>query len=131
MKKLHKIFTPQILGISCVWESPVYSGIWTYYDDFGWVFDQMYAFFSISLLSSRGRNFANTYSISKILYVLKSYDPNSFISDTFDVIRSRYHTENHRCRWANFSKIHLHHPIYSIINIPSEKIKQMIVENIQ
>ena len=30
----------------------------------------------------------------KILHVLKSYDLTAFISDTFDVIRSRYHTEN-------------------------------------
>ena len=29
-----------------------------------------------------------------MLHVLKSYDLTAFISDTFDVIRSRYHTEN-------------------------------------
>ena len=44
-KKFHKKFTPLILGISCVWESPVYSGIWTYYWWFWWIFDQMYVFF--------------------------------------------------------------------------------------
>ena len=36
----------------------------------------------------------NIYSISKFLYVLKSYDSNSFISDTFDVIQSHCHIEN-------------------------------------
>ena len=106
-KKIHKILEPQILGISCVSHCTV---CWTYSWGFGWIFDQIIRIFSISLLSSRGCNSIDTYSIRKFLYVLKSYGPNSFISDTFDVILSRCDTKNHRRSWANFSKIHLHHP---------------------
>ena len=95
------------------WESPVFSHCtvcWTYSWGFGWIFDQIIRIFSISLLSSRGCNSIDTYSIRKFLYVLKSYDPNSFISSTFDVIRPRCRTKNDRWSWMNFDKIHLHHP---------------------
>ena len=68
--------------------------------------------YSISLLSSRGRSSTNTCSISKFLYVLKSYDSNSFISDTFDVIQPHYHTENHAIgRRVQFMKFHEFHEI--------------------
>ena len=106
-KKFHKNFTPLILGNCCVSHCTV---CWTYSWGFGWIFDQIIRIFSISLLSSRGCNSIDTYSIRKFLYVLKSYDPNSFISGTFDVIRPRCRTKNHRWSWANFDKIHLHHP---------------------
>ena len=75
--------------------------------------------FSISLLSSRGRSSTNTCSISKILYVLKSYGPNSFISDTFDAIPPRRRTKNHRWSWVNLGKIHLHHPTYGEDCVPA------------
>ena len=103
------------------WESPVFGnllpivGFEHIIDDFGWIFDQMYGFFQFRyclreiVTSSILTRFQKYYMW--ILYALKSYDPNSFISSTFDAIRSRYHKENHRCSWANFSKIHLHHPI--------------------
>ena len=66
----------------------------------------------ISILSLRGRNSANTYSISKFLYVLKSYDSNSFISDTFDAIQSHYHIENPAIgRRVQFMKFHKFHEI--------------------
>ena len=52
----------------------------------------------------------NTCSILILRGVLKSYDPNSFISGTFDFTRAHYHTQNYRWSWSIFVKIHLHHP---------------------
>ena len=56
--------------------------------------DQIREFADIASLPNNDCNSIDTYSIRKFLYVLKSYDPNSFISDTFDVIQSHYHIEN-------------------------------------
>ena len=112
-KNDNKISTPSILGISCVSHCTV---CWTYSWGFGWIFDQIIRIFSISLLSSRGRSSTNTCSISKILYALKSYDPNSFISGTFDAIPPRRRTKNHRWSWVNLGKIHLHHPNTSTVS---------------
>ena len=46
--------------------------------------------------SLRNCNFSHTYSIFKFLDVLKSYDSDSFISDTFDATHPRNRAEYYR-----------------------------------
>ncbi len=46
----------------------------------------------------------NTCPFPIIFDVLKSYDPNSFISGTFDFTRPHYHIKKHRRSWSFSSK---------------------------
>ena len=70
--------------------------------------------FLIFSLFSRSCIITNTGPLTIMLGVLKSYNPNSFISGNNPSTRPHYHIKNHRWSWSIFIKIRLHHPTSSL-----------------